>query len=176
MYNYQLLNDDLVKSINFTIKAHDGQYRKGSSIPYAVHPIRVAGLVNSITSQTVPLRVALFHDIFEDTDIRDLSEGCDGDVEIVTLQVNALSHYESESIQEYYDKIGDGHEALIKMCDRYDNLTDVDKRKKPYKSLKKTIETTEIILSLAEKRWSSTWIYGRLFEFHQKNKEEYCVH
>ena len=37
------------KAIAFATKAHEGQFRKGTSRPYIVHPIEVCDIVASMT-------------------------------------------------------------------------------------------------------------------------------
>lgn len=51
------------------LKWHEGQVRKYSGEPYAVHPFEVAGLLTSVDILDEDLILAaLFHDLFEDTD------------------------------------------------------------------------------------------------------------
>ena len=37
------------KAVKFAIKAHEGQFRKGSTIPYITHPLEVCTIVSLIT-------------------------------------------------------------------------------------------------------------------------------
>ena len=61
-------------------KAHEGQTRKYSSLPYIVHPIEVATIVESAGGTDEMIAAALLHDVIEDTDftyedIADLVQG-----------------------------------------------------------------------------------------------------
>lgn len=56
--------DQFELCLQITIKAHEGQTRRGSEEPYSDHPIRVAKSLDDIYSQCV----ALLHDVLEDTD------------------------------------------------------------------------------------------------------------
>jgi (p)ppGpp synthase/HD superfamily hydrolase len=56
------------QALIFAIRAHDSiqQRRKYTDEPYVVHPIRVATLVATVTSQPEILSAALLHDVLED--------------------------------------------------------------------------------------------------------------
>lgn len=47
-------------------KAHDGQTRKGTDIPYITHPVAVALLASEYTDDEDVIICALFHDVLED--------------------------------------------------------------------------------------------------------------
>ena len=49
-------------------KAHEGQFRKYSGMPYIVHPIEVATIVQSVDHTDEMIAAALWHDVVEDTD------------------------------------------------------------------------------------------------------------
>ena len=49
-------------------KAHEGQMRKYSGMPYIVHPIEVATIVQSVDHTDEMIAAALLHDVVEDTD------------------------------------------------------------------------------------------------------------
>ena len=54
------------KAMEFAVKAHEGQLRKGSKRPYIVHPIEVADIVTYITQDEEIISAALLHDTIED--------------------------------------------------------------------------------------------------------------
>ena len=49
-------------------KAHEGQFRKYSGMPYIVHPIEVATIVQEVEHSDEMIAAALLHDVVEDTD------------------------------------------------------------------------------------------------------------
>ena len=49
-------------------KAHEGQFRKYSGMPYIVHPIEVATIVQTVEHSDEMIAAALLHDVVEDTE------------------------------------------------------------------------------------------------------------
>ena len=56
------------RAIVFATRAHSGTYRKGTNIPYIVHPIEAAAIVATITDDPDMIAAAVLHDVVEDTD------------------------------------------------------------------------------------------------------------
>lgn len=54
------------RAVEFAAKSHDGAVRKGTSIPYIVHPMEAAAIAASITDDPEILAAALLHDVIED--------------------------------------------------------------------------------------------------------------
>ena len=50
----------------FAARAHDGMLRKGTNIPYIVHPAEVAAIAATMTEDENVLAAALLHDVMED--------------------------------------------------------------------------------------------------------------
>ena len=63
MVKGNLLDD----AITFAVRAHAGQKRKGSCLPYIVHPLEAAAICASLTDDTEVLAAAVLHDTVEDT-------------------------------------------------------------------------------------------------------------
>lgn len=57
------------KAVAFAVKAHEGACRKGTSIPYIVHPLETAVIVSLITDDKELICAALLHDVVEDAGI-----------------------------------------------------------------------------------------------------------
>ncbi len=55
------------RALEFAMRAHKGQVRKGSSVPYIVHPIETALITMTLTRDQDIVIAALFHDVVEDT-------------------------------------------------------------------------------------------------------------
>lgn len=60
--------DTLDKAIIYAVKAHSGSLRKGTDIPYIVHPLEAVAIVASMTNDQNTLAAAALHDVVEDTD------------------------------------------------------------------------------------------------------------
>ena len=56
------------RAIIFATKAHAGAKRKGTGIPYIVHPIEAAAIASTMTLDEEILAAAVLHDVLEDTD------------------------------------------------------------------------------------------------------------
>lgn len=61
---------DLINgALEFAINAHMNQLRKGSNLPYILHPMEAATIVSSITFDPAVIAAALLHDVVEDTGV-----------------------------------------------------------------------------------------------------------
>lgn len=49
--------------------AHDGQFRKGTRVPYLVHPLRVAAVLSHAGLGDTVVAAAILHDTIEDTNV-----------------------------------------------------------------------------------------------------------
>ena len=52
----------LNKAIQFAANAHAGQLRKGTRLPYILHPMEAAVIVSSMTQDLELISAALLHD------------------------------------------------------------------------------------------------------------------
>lgn len=58
----------LDEAITFATNAHKEQLRKGTNIPYILHPLEAAAIVGTMTTDDEILAGAVLHDVVEDTD------------------------------------------------------------------------------------------------------------
>ena len=54
------------QAIAFAAQMHDGVFRKGTDIPYIVHPMEAAAIAATITTDDAVLAAAVLHDVIED--------------------------------------------------------------------------------------------------------------
>ena len=54
------------EALSLAARAHEGQSRKGTPIPYITHPVAVAGLVAQFGGDEDQQIAALLHDVLED--------------------------------------------------------------------------------------------------------------
>ena len=64
------------QALQFAVKAHEGQVRKGSSLPYIIHPIETSLIAMTLTEDKEVIAASLLHDVVEDTEYtaQDISE------------------------------------------------------------------------------------------------------
>ena len=60
-------SDILDRAILFATEAHRGAFRKGTQIPYILHPLEAAAIAATITVDHEVLAAAVLHDVIEDT-------------------------------------------------------------------------------------------------------------
>lgn len=60
--------DVFEKAVRFAVQKHSGQVRKLGNAPYILHPLEVASIVGTMTSDREILAAAVLHDTVEDTD------------------------------------------------------------------------------------------------------------
>ena len=56
------------EAVAFAVEAHKGGVRKGTEIPYIVHPLETAAIVGTMTEDEELIAAALLHDTLEDTE------------------------------------------------------------------------------------------------------------
>lgn len=119
---------DTYKAVDFAVKAHEGQTRKKSSLPYIYHPLMLAChvLALGITDDSV-VAACLLHDVVEDCGktLEDLPFGDE-----IRELVGLLTHVKTNDADRdavmgaYYDAIAKSPKAsLIKCLDRCNNIT-----------------------------------------------------
>lgn len=57
------------RAIIFAVNAHCGMVRKLAESPYITHPIEVAAIASTMTTDESVLAAAVLHDVVEDTDV-----------------------------------------------------------------------------------------------------------
>ena len=60
------MSERYTQALSLATEAHEGQFRKGTSIPYITHPLAVAELVAKYGGDEDQQIAGLFHDILED--------------------------------------------------------------------------------------------------------------
>ena len=58
----------LDQAIVFATKAHEGQFRKGTQVPYILHPMEAGAIVGTMTTDEEVIAGAVLHDVVEDTE------------------------------------------------------------------------------------------------------------
>ena len=55
------------QAVQFALTAHEGAVRKGTSIPYILHPLETASIAAQLTTDEDVIIAAVLHDVVEDT-------------------------------------------------------------------------------------------------------------
>ena len=61
-----MLTENIARALALAVKAHHGQHRKGTSIPYIAHPLAVAAIALEHGADEEQAMAALLHDAVED--------------------------------------------------------------------------------------------------------------
>jgi (p)ppGpp synthase/HD superfamily hydrolase len=67
--NAKIYSPRLYDAVELAAAAHYGQVRKGTEIPYLVHPLAVASLLIRLKSPETLVIAAVLHDVVEDTPV-----------------------------------------------------------------------------------------------------------
>lgn len=127
----------LDKALRKAAWAHEqaGQHRKGTDIPYIIHPFGVMTIASSATGDEDILIACLFHDILEDVDSSIYSEDDmrqefgDRIAEIVlgVTKNSALKSWRatSEAYLEHLEKVASEESVIVSAADKIHNLKSV---------------------------------------------------
>ena len=61
-----MFTDKINLALKIAAKAHSGQYRKGTNIPYISHPVAVGMIIGQYTNDETTIVAGILHDILED--------------------------------------------------------------------------------------------------------------
>lgn len=125
----------LNKAIDIAHRAHEGQKRKYSGLPYIVHPLEVLTTLiqNGVTDQTI-LSAAVLHDVLED---------CEG----YKKEIKALSgavYYIVKALTKGSEDFSSYEVQLIKTADIASNTRDSSNRSYLRKKLQQ-LETFNLV-------------------------------
>ena len=121
------------RAIRFATKAHEGVVRKGTDMPYIVHPLEAMTIVSTIVNDQELMAAALLHDVVEDAGItidEIRSEFGERVAELVDaetdLEVPGMSHAESwqQRKQATIDRLATaGRDAqIVALGDKLSNI------------------------------------------------------
>ncbi len=124
-------NAILHRAILFATKAHEGQNRKGTDIPYISHPFEVAQILTSAGCDTALIVAGLLHDVLEDTD--ETSETIEKEFGPLVLSlIQSNSEDKSRSWEErkqhtidYMTESASLEELLLACADKLSNLRSI---------------------------------------------------
>ena len=123
----------IAKALDFATKAHDGQVRKYTGLPYITHPINVANLVAKYFDSEELYIAALLHDVVEDTSytIQDIEKEFGHRVAMLVSDLTDISKPEDgnrairKAIDRKHTLAGCFSAKNIKLCDLIDNCQSI---------------------------------------------------
>ena len=155
-------NPKIKKAFDFAKKAHEGQTRKVSGIPYFEgHVEQVYNLVKNLTDDENILCASLMHDVIEDCNKNIYSYE---NIKIKFGKEIADLVQELTSNDEEIRKIGKDKYLLkkmlkmtpkaflVKLCDRYHNISDLDSNEQNEKFRIKYYNETKFIMNGLKER------------------------
>lgn len=118
---------DYEQALDIATKAHDGQVRKFSGLPYVTHPIAVADSLHYEDDKII----ALLHDVVEDTHLTLLNLHNLGLDEYRSTCVWFLTHLDTQTYTEYIKRVNtsgeEGYDSArrVKIADIKHNMSDL---------------------------------------------------
>jgi (p)ppGpp synthase/HD superfamily hydrolase len=127
--NAKVYSPALYDAIQLAARAHHHQVRKGTEIPYIVHPLAVAGLLIRVSTPETAVIAALLHDVVEDTPVTIQEILSRFGPEVADL-VTALSEPDKKAPWEdrkahtidYLEKKATDDVLLVALADKLDNI------------------------------------------------------
>lgn len=126
------MSDLVFQAITYAAQCHEGQYRKGTEIPYIVHPL---GMLRALARLGAPVHLqaaAVLHDVVEDTDatLEDIAQRFGqrvaGLVEGATEKDKSLGWIERKQAAVSHAQASQDVELIVLKCvDKLDNLNDI---------------------------------------------------
>jgi (p)ppGpp synthase/HD superfamily hydrolase len=119
----------LYDAIELAARAHHHQVRKGTEIPYIVHPLAVASMLIRVNSPEPVVIAALLHDVIEDTPVtvrEILAQFGQQVADLVTAlsEPDKTASWEDRKAHtiEYLEKQANEDVLLIALADKLDNI------------------------------------------------------
>ena len=123
----------IVKALNFAAEKHKGQERRGSGLPYVIHPIIVAHLLGKYkkSKHLEELQVAsLLHDVLEDTECTYIEIEREFGPLVASIVMELTSDTErireigkNEYLKQKMIKMSK-YAFVVKLIDRFSNILD----------------------------------------------------
>lgn len=165
--NAKIYSPTLYDAIELSARAHHHQVRKGTEIPYIVHPLAVASLLIRVGSPEPLVIAALLHDVVEDTPLTIREIRARFGPEVAEL-VSALSEPDKKASWEdrkahtidYLEKHANDDVLIVSLADKLDNI----------RAIREGLETDgEMFWARFNRpREKQKWYYRRLDEVFAK--------
>lgn len=122
------MNTELIqKAINFAVKAHSSQMKKGTELPYIFHPMEAGAIASRITDDPEVICAAILHDVVEDANVKPDEIQHEFGERVSRLVVSESENKEktwrerkSHTIEYLKDAPED--EKIVALCDKLSNV------------------------------------------------------
>lgn len=122
----------IFEAIDFAQKAHSGQFRKGTPIPYIIHPLEVMKILLQFTDDENVIIAGILHDTLEDTETREEEILQFFGQEVLTLVKSATEAEKDKSWEErkqhtleYLSQTNDKRVLLLTCADKLNNINSI---------------------------------------------------
>jgi (p)ppGpp synthase/HD superfamily hydrolase len=132
--DYFMNSYEFHRAQGFAAAAHSGQFRKGSGLPYVVHPLEVGLLLAQTGHEKDVIIAGILHDVLEDTHVTftTIVEAFGPDVAVLVQRVTDPPKVEGESrkerkakVVERYYQYADAETHSVKLADIVSNTNDL---------------------------------------------------
>lgn len=119
------------QAIAFAAKMHDGAVRKGTDIPYIVHPMEAAMIAATMTTDQAVLAAAVLHDVIEDCGVTEAELAVQFGTRVAELVMSETQLHRGDPKetwesrkQEALDKVaaGDRDVKILMLADKLSNM------------------------------------------------------
>ena len=139
----------IIKAIAFATKAHGGQRRKGTDIPFILHPMEVGMIVSRMTDDAEVIAAAVLHDVVEDC--------------------------QSVSVEQIAEEFGERVAGIVRMESEDKSKTWKERNGATLKSLKEQTMWEAKFVALGDKLSNIRCIYGDYMRIGEKIWERFNV-
>lgn len=117
----------------FATKAHEGQFRKGTTRPYILHPLEVGEIVESMTQDEEVISAAILHDTVEDCEgvtselLQKLFSQRVAELVLQESEDKSKTWMERKSHTIQFIRTAPQEVQMIGLADKLSNMRDIDR-------------------------------------------------
>ncbi len=160
------MSQRIFQAIEFATKAHTGQFRKGTKVPYIVHPLGVAKILIEAGCSEEVVVAGILHDTVEDSSTRIDDIRRDFGEEVSRLVEGASEPNKSDTWENRKQHTIDILETApmdavyVSLADKLDNIRDI---RADYEKL-----GDDVFLRFNRPRGKQEWYYRALVDMFSK--------
>jgi (p)ppGpp synthase/HD superfamily hydrolase len=162
------LNPKIQKAIAITIEKHKDQNRKGTPLPYSMHPISLAMLLMEHSFKEEQIIAALLHDMIEDTDMTYGEIEEEFGIKVMTLVRDCTEQNRHEKWEQRKTATLDKFQALdidakwIVLVDKLHNL---------YSMYQQSLVDEDVFTHFSRPKEKQQWYYDSLYRLFEGEED-----